>query len=720
METKVLMHKEFEDSYGKLDGSVRNKVLNFMVRLQREPNTPGLDLKHPKGAPSYVRTARVNDHYRAVLVTSGVDGDTEFLSLVAVRSHDDAYEVANSLKLEVNPKTGAAELYKPADLEAALVNAEPAADEGDAPAYLPAAVRQKDLERFGVAPEVAKRLTEVPGEESFLAIAEALPGTQGSAVLDLAFGKDPDEVWQDYGMADTGPVDVDDVAAALRRPISRLSFTAAAAGNEDELRAVLEGDLAAWRVWLHPLQRRLVYHDGWNGPFRVTGGAGTGKTVTAIHRARHLAERLDGSGSTAKVLLTTYTRNLIRAIEAQLVELAGESITDRVDVQNIDSVARAVLTATDAGRRQVAESTLVSDTHDRVLELWRGAAQSCTDDWEPGFLADEWSLVVLGNAIGDEASYLRVARSGRSQRLSRRQRADIWGAVEQFQRLMRAERLMTYTELAARAATALAADPSLRTLFDYRHAVVDEAQDLHPAHWKMLRALIESGTDDLFIVGDAHQRIYGRPAPLSRYGIETRGRSRRLTINYRTSREILRWTIRVADPEVDDLDTEGDSLQGARSVFGGPEPEAHGFQTLHDENEGVAAIVRQWRQDGLGAADIAVFAYEQRFVTAIADALVSAGVEAAVVGPNTAEEKMGDVVRVMTMHRAKGLEYRGVVLARLGDAEFPPAFVKKAVGERRRDELKKVRSVLYVAGSRARERMAVTYTGALTDMVGER
>lgn len=714
MKRHVQLHEMFEDSYDKLDGSVKGKVLNFMVKLQQDPNATGLDFKKPKGAANkYIRTARVNDNYRAVLVDPGGNAA---LYLIAVMTHDDAYEFAGKITLQVNTKTGAAELFDHVALQEAIDSAPMPSAAADTP-FMPASVKSVDLERFGVEAGLAEKLTHVIGEKSFLAIAEALPNTQASAVLDLAFGKSPDDVWRDYAIDEPGPVDPDDIEKALKRPISQLNFTAAAGDNEAELRAVLEGDFAKWRVWLHPLQRNLADHDGWNGPFRVTGGAGTGKTVTALHRARHLAERLDAEGSSASVLMTTYTRNLVRAIEAQLIELAGKEITQRVDVLNVDALARKAVASTETGRTLVSNSTLVHDGDSRVLQLWSVAARQSGQNWEPGFLADEWSLVVLGNSIESEAAYLRVARSGRSRRLSRPQRADIWDTVEHFQRLMRAEGLITFTELAARAAAALVADPKLRDKFNYRFAIVDEAQDLHPAHWKLVRSLVAPGTDDLFIVGDAHQRIYGRPTPLSRYGIETRGRSRRLTINYRTSREILEWILRVADPDVDDLDVDADTLQGSRSVFGGPAPEMFGYNTEAAEYAGIAAIIKHWEDEGLGAADIAVFTYEKRHIDDIVHRLEDDGIKAAKVGSNTPEEKLGDVVRVMTMHRAKGLEYRGVVLARVGENEFPPAYISGKKGDERARELKKLRSVLYVAGSRARERMAVTYVGEPAELL---
>jgi superfamily I DNA/RNA helicase/mRNA-degrading endonuclease RelE of RelBE toxin-antitoxin system len=718
MKTTVLMHDLFENSYNELDGSVRSRVLSFMVKLQQDPDATGLDFKRPKGAASkHVRTARVNDNYRAVLVNAGADDDNSTLWLVAVKKHDDAYRFAETLTLQVNEKTGAAELYDPIALDEALDNARADSSSGDgSDPLMPATVSGADLERFGVAPDVAAELKQVTTEDALQRLVEALPASQGNAVLDLAFGKDPQDVWNDLVIEEPGPIDVDDLDTALKRPLSRLSFTAVDGDNEEELRAVLEGDFAKWRVWLHPLQRKLATHDGWNGPFRVTGGAGTGKTVTAIHRARFLAKQLDLSGADpkVKVLFTTFTRNLAQTIEGQLIQLAGRSITERVHVVNIDALARAVVAATDNGRVFVNSSKIASFS--QIEQLWRTAAQSCKGTWDPTFLEEEWSEVVLGNAIVDEAGYLRVARSGRSQRLSRPQRADVWLAIEQFQLLLRAQSLTTFTELASRAATALASDPDLRDQFGYRHAVIDEAQDLHPAHWKLLRALIPVGTDDLFIVGDAHQRIYGKPAPLSRFGIETRGRARRLTVNYRTSREILRWCLRIADGDADDLDTSTDTLAGARSVFGGPEPESLGFKSTSEEDNGLVAKIEQWIADGYARSDIAVFVYERNDVREICASLEASGVEADVVNEGTKEEKLGDVVRVMTMHRAKGLEYRAVAMARLGSKSFPPYYVQQKHGEEKEQEEKKLLRVLYVAGSRARERLALFWTGELSPL----
>ncbi|WP_043679658.1 UvrD-helicase domain-containing protein [Nocardia vulneris] len=711
MKTQVLIHDLFHKSFAALDGSIRNKVMPFILKIQQEPNATGLDLKQPKGASNkYVRTARVNDQYRAVLLAAGEGASTPALYLIAIKNHDEAYEYAEKLTLQVNAKTGAAELFDAVALDEAVDHArQHRVVDGSLVPLFPSAVRQSDIERFGVTPEIAAQLKSVTDEDALERIITALPASQGNAVLDLAYGKSPDDVWHDLVVEDPGTVDIEDIAGALQRPLSQLSFTTIDVATDDELRIMLEGDFAKWRVWLHPLQRRLATHVGWNGPYRVTGGAGTGKTVTAMHRARFLGNRLRTSRH--KVLFTTFTKNLAHSIESQLKLLAGPPVLENIDVVNIDALARRVVASTDIGRIAVNGANFLADNDSQIRELWSRAALVSTDPWDPAFLAEEWSEVVLGHAITTEAGYIHVPRSGRAERLSRVDRSDVWQAIEQFERLMQSSGLMTFTQLSARAAAMVTADPDLRERFAYRHAVIDEAQDLHPAHWKLLRALIPTDTDDLFIVGDAHQRIYRKRTPLSHLGIETKGRSRRLTINYRTSKEILGWCMRVVDDEVDDLDLATDTLAGARSVFSGPELDVQGFTSGADELRALTARIADWHAGGYALSEVAVCALEHKQVNDVLDALAAAGIPAAEVTDRTDEADLGAAVRVLTMHRAKGLEFRAVALPHLGDDCLPPYYVRNLKGYARGQAEHRLRCLLYVAGSRARERLSLSWSG---------
>lgn len=729
MSGRVVMSDRFTRTYSELDGSMKNRVLDFIVKLQERPDLTGLDLKAPEGvADPRIRTARVTDFWRAVLIELP---ESNGFVLAAVKPHDDAYTYAERLRVGVNEVTGALDVVDAAALDDAITHAHTAGetsggDTGTAPQRGPVldGVRVRDLRRFGVDTDIAERLVEITDESRLLSVAEELPGVQANAVLDLAAGRTVDDVWADLIAEEEPEIDTGDLLKALERPQSRLVFTD---GSADELRAALEGEFTAWRVWLHPLQRRLADKDGWRGPYRVTGGAGTGKTVTAVHRARHLADRLARAGSDEKVLFTTYTRNLARNIESQLTELAGQDILKRVEVVNIDALAYRVLRTADD--RQTRPRQVPDDAPD-VVAAWETARADATEAWETAFLQAEWNQVVLAQGLAERGDYLRAPRSGRGRRLSRPQRAELWAVFERFTQQLNARNLLTFTQAAARAATVArqldphddpGTDSGVRraALPRYRHGVVDEAQDLHPAHWRLVRALVPRGADDLFLVGDAHQRIYGKPLVLSHYGIETRGRSRRLTVNYRTSRQILDWSLRVAyGHAVDDLEGGADSLAGARSEFAGPEPRTAGFDTAAAEKAALVEVVRDWHGAGLEWSQIAVVTRSNNRVAELAGALTEAEVPAAEVGRDTDEHALGDVVRVMTMHRAKGLEYRAVALVGAGRRDLPPRAARELDGDDRDAARARERGLLYVAGSRAREHLYLSWTGEPSELLG--
>lgn len=716
----------FGRSYSELDGSIKNRVLDFVMKLQDRPDMPGLDVKTPEGVTdSRIKTARVTIDWRAVLIQLP---ESNGYLLVAVKPHDDAYTYAGKLRFGVNEVTGALEVVDAAALNEAVTQAEPTGSgepEGARSAKpVLGSVRARDLHAFGLDADLAERLVAITDEDQLLAIADELPGIQANAVLDLAAGRSPETVWGDLIAEQEQDIDTSDVLGALERPLSRLSFTDGR--DVEELRAVLEGEFKKWRVWLHPLQRRLAYHDGWRGPYRVTGGAGTGKTVTAIHRARHLADRLAQEGSDEKVLFTTFTKNLAQTIESQLRELAGPDIGNRVEVRNIDALAQRTLTAGSDGK---ARPRLYGDQDDAIRQAWETALREASGNWDVDFLRAEWDQVVLAKGIGERSEYLQTSRSGRGKRVSRPQRADLWGVFERFTQLLNAQQMMTFTQAASQAAATvrqLNADNETTTdsgvraaqLARYRHVVIDEAQDLHPAHWRLLRALIPVGNDDMFIVGDAHQRIYGKPVVLSHYGIETRGRSRRLTVNYRTSRQILNWSLKVAyGQRADDFEGDDESLAGARSEFGGPEPESSGYSSAVAERSALVERIRSWEDSGIALSQIAIVTRLSKQVDELTDVLADAEIAAVKVTGNTDENALGDEVRVMTMHRAKGLEYRAVALVGANNRDLPPSAVRRLDGDDRDAAWARERSLVYVCGSRARERLYVSWAGEPSELL---
>ena len=284
------------------------------------------------------------------------------------------------------------------------------------------------------------------------------------------------------------------------------------------------------------------------------------------------------------------------------------------------------------------------------------------------------------------------------------QRTAVWRVVEEFQRGLRAERATTFELLTARAAEV--AEPR------YDHVVVDEGQDLHAGHWRFLRGLVAPGPNDLFICEDAHQRIYGERLVLSRYGIETRGRSRRLTLNYRSSRQNLLFALGViSGADIVDSEGEQETVAGYRAAFDGPRPTSRGFTSQGEEADHLAATVQAWLDGGVEPASIGVLVRRQADQERARQALQSAGVPVEVLG--TTQQSTRSAVVVTTMHRAKGMEFSRVVVFGVESAVVPLQFlVDQAPEPEKETALAKERSLLYVACSRARDELVVTWSGA--------
>jgi superfamily I DNA/RNA helicase len=467
-------------------------------------------------------------------------------------------------------------------------------------------------------------------------------------------------------------------------------------------------------VFLHPVQRKIVERS-YNGPARVSGGPGTGKTIVALHRVKHLVDRLPpasagvGAGVGRDILFTTFNKNLAADLRARLVELAGRDILDRVEVVNIDSLAAKVVSDAEPWARR---RHWINDTA-QAVELWEEMLLELGEgDWDASFLHDEWSQVVLGQAVASREEYFRARRAGRGRTLNRAQRAEVWRLVEQFTKRLSEANLWTFRQLAAHAARiekARAESGSHR----YRHVVVDEAQDLSPAHWMLLRAMITPGPNDMFLAGDTHQRIYDSYVSLGSLGIAIRGRSSRLTLSYRSTHEILTVAAALLGGESwDDLDGGTDTLDGYRSVLRGPQPWLHGYPTWADELDGILRQVREWHPPDGSPPSIGVAVPERRLMPEVEAYLNEHGVPAAAIGAEGPRKP--DAVHVGTLHRFKGLEYQRMIVAGVNADVIPAARVE---GSRDTDpqrfdrEVKQARSLLFVAATRARDSLVVSWHG---------
>ena len=724
----------------KLDGSIKRKVYDFFEKLSADDTTAKMHVEPINGASDpRVRTARVDLHYRAVLFKVDDQAGVSTYIYMGTWNHDDAIKLAETATLRVNPINGTLEgligdTSPRAPSEPAVAVAQPVSTPPSS--YLGGVgYALADLtDGLGIDLALAERAMAAPDENALLEAAQRGLDWEANALLELATGLAICDIREKYGFDDQPVVnnlnDDEEIIKALERPASKMQF--AYIDDNEELRRVIEaGDFAAWRIFLHPEQRRYVDTD-FTGPFRLSGGAGTGKTVVAIHRARRLAR----ANPQARIVLTTFNATLAQGLRADLAALDPEvTIADKpgecgVYVGGIDALGSGVLSRAPrevvaaASERVFGKSGLeFGSNRSNADAIWREVAHSVDSGLDanlatPAFLESEYVSVVLANRIATLEQYAAVARPGRGVRLSRPQRIAVWKLVDAYRRASQMDETLSFAEVLMLAAETLRirAEKDGSQLAD--HVIVDEAQDLHAAHWALLRALVAVSPNDLFIAEDSHQRIYGSPIVLSRFGIKIVGRSRRLTLNYRTTAQNLRFAVGVlAGADYADLEQAEETTSDYRSARNGPEPELIPCDSQAAEIHAAAATIKSWLAEGdVEPESIAVLTRSQdgrdRFVRGLGER----GVTARAVDRNA---PVPGQPLVMTMHRAKGMEFSRVILSGADDKHVPsPATLRNLPDEERAEALLRERSLLYVASSRARDALVVTWSGKRTQLLG--
>ncbi|MGY5052489.1 UvrD-helicase domain-containing protein [Streptomyces sp. 900105755] len=698
----------FWESYDVLDRHVKSGVRKAMEKFQRLTVADlyadkGLHLESVnKARDPRMRTIRINDFWRGVVLAPD-DGSDVFL-LVNVVPHDDAYTWAAKRLYTTNSATRGLEVRNVVAIEQLTPALEKAAATADS--LLFAKYSDTVLRELGIDDQVLRAVRTIVDKPQLKAFETLLPEDQCEVLQYLAEGFKPEDVYRDVVAVrrplDAGPEPEENLAVAIANTASRITLVT----GPEELADVLEKPFAAWRVFLHPSQRRVAYRVSYGGPVQVTGGPGTGKTVAALHRVKHLLTR----SADARVLLTTYTNALAASLRENLsVLLDGDpSLLERVDVTTVNAYAHAVVTRHDG--------KVLSPVNDRdERQLWQKVAKQLRLPWTEQFLAQEYRHVILAQDVRTLDSYRAASRRGRGSALSPARREELWSSVELFESLLLERKATTHLRVCARAADLLAASSPT-----HDHVVVDEAQDLHPAQWRVLRRAVAPGSDDLFITGDPHQRIYDAKVSLGSLGIPVTGRTHRLRVNYRSTEEILAWSTRILTPvSVEDLGGEGsDTLAGYRSLLHGRRPRVDGYGSEQAELASLIERVQEWIAQGIRPAEIGVCARFNVLLDKAHDKLVAVGVPVVRVKDHPGADVEG--VRLATMHAMKGLEFRCVAVLGVTASAVPfarevtPTTVDPLQHE---SDLLRERCLLFVACTRAREALAVSWSGAVSPFV---
>ena len=668
----------FTDSLARLSGDEQKAVKKTAFYIQVNPANPGMSLnKLDKSKDKNFWSVRAGSDIQ--LIVHRTPGS---LLLCYADHHDNAYAWAERRKIEVHPKTGAAQLVEIRERVEEIVIPHYVEAELVAPSQpLFARIPDETLLGYGLPAEWLDEVRRITTEDSLLELADHLPSEAAEALLDLATGVTPRMVQP-----------VAPVTDPFAHPDALRRFRVV--NNVEELARALDYPWEKWTVFLHPAQRESVERE-YGGPARISGSAGTGKTIVALHRAVFLAR----AHPDARVLLTTFSETLANALRTKLKRLIGNEprIAERLEVQALNAIARR-LYELNVGRPEIAPP-------DEIRQLLNEAsAEVAGQKVSLHFLMTEWEDVVDAWQLETWEAYRDVVRLGRKTRLPEKQREALWAMFERVRADLKARNLVTYSGLFSRLASHFATVPY--SPFDF--VVVDEAQDLSVAQLRFLAALGQGRSEGLFFAGDLGQRIFQQPFSWKALGVDIRGRSKTLHINYRTSHQIRAQADRLLAPEVGDVDGNMEERRGTISVFNGPEPTLKILDTSEAEIETVGHWLADRMAEGVKPHETGVFVRSTAELERARLAVAAAGLSFKVLDDNV--ETTHGYVSISTMHLAKGLEFRAVVVMACDDEVVPlQERIETAVDESELEEVYNTeRHLLYVACTRARDYLLVT------------
>lgn len=687
----------FTDSLARLTGDEQKLVKTTAFDLQLNPASPGMQFhKLEKAKDKHFWSVRVGSNLRLI-----VHRTEDSLLLCYAGHHDAAYHWAERRRLETHPQTGAAQLVEIRErVEEIVMPAYRKAEERVVPGSpLFAHLSAEALLGYGVPVEWLEDVQRAD-EDGLLALADHLPAEAAEALLQLATGGKPVIVEPltttvRYSIRPV-PSQVDALFNARPSPFDH----PAAQGrfrvihNVEELERALTFPWDKWILFLHPEQRQWVERD-YSGPAKVSGSAGTGKTIVALHRSVFLAR----THPAARVLLTTFSDTLANALQDKIRRLihSAPHLGERLEVHAVNDIGKRLYEAR-FGRAKLASREAI-----RKL-LAEASGQTETSKFTPRFLMTEWEEVVDAWQLDSWEAYRNVRRLGRKTRLPEQQRIVLWSIFERVRARLQEQGLITWAGLFTR----LAADIAERKYPPFDYTVMDEAQDVSIPQLRFLAALGGDRPNGLFFAGDLGQRIFQQSFSWKSVGVDIRGRSRTLHINYRTSHQIRMQADRLLSPEISDVDGNTEKREGTVSVFNGPVPTIRILGSMDEEITSVTGWLRDLGKEGIIPHEMGVFVRSAVEMERACRAVKDAGCPFVVLDEQA--EPANGRVSIGTMHLAKGLEFKAVAVMACDDEVIPLQERIEAVADDA--DLEEVysteRHLLYVACTRARDRLLVT------------
>lgn len=665
-----------------LPKKIQTKVVNFQRKFRECTTANGMHLEPiAQFNDASMRTARIDDNYRAVI---GLIDDNAYLLFVG--THENAYNWGIRKKLVWNDHTQACQLVTVHQITETVVKTE---ESESKETYPYDNVLEEQWLKIGVPEELIAQVKLIKSLDDLELLEEYLPTDAFENIYNLLDGENIDNIIAE--IEDGQAKENEDQLLSNNNKRRFVELT-----DDDALQRILDNDMDKWQLFLHPSQQKLVDAD-YKGTMKVSGGAGTGKTVAALHRLKHLSGNPE-----AKILFTTYTRTLRENLE----ELVKKMVINRsrCTLSNIDQVLIET-----ARQYNIKDGYKILDYSgdEESLKLWREVLETEVTEFDEKFLYDEYIDVIVYFGNTDVKSYMMQQRVGRTKALSRKQRIEIWKLVEKYIELKQERRVVDRLEL-FNETTRYLNDNNIRP---YTNVIADEFQDFSNPELKFLRALVAEGRNDLFLTGDPMQRIYsGRKINFGAAGINVRGvRSRRLKINYRTTEPIKKVAVSVIKGiTFEDMDGGTESMNGYVSlIHGGEKPIYKIVGNATDEVTQTAEWVNECINNQINANDICIAAPSMGLMKELQSYLHTNGIAYKVL-KGTSKQGASNGISLCTLHSLKGLEFKVVVLIGINERNIPskvtegyPFTGMDALDKK--EFLSSKRSLLYVAITRARQ-----------------
>lgn len=687
---KLFIYDKFWDSFLNLNKTTQLKVTEFISKFKENSKSAAVHLESiTVFRDKSLRTARIDQKYRAVL--KEVEPSKLYL-LAWVDNHDEAMDWAKNKIIDWNEQTQAFQVF---DFEEGLMMENPSVSED----IFMGLYTKKELLKIGVPEILIPSVLKIISIDELEKLGSFLPDDIFEKLFYLLDGASIDNLITE--MQEGLATNKDDQFTSKNNSRSFIELT-----DDEMFNEALQGSLQKWKYYLHPSQAAFI-NGNFKGEIKLSGAAGTGKTVAALHRLKFLSIH---SKSDLPILFTTYTKELTNNLKALSEELDIPS--NQYVIENIDSLAFGL-----------AQKYKLLQTRDKVFglssikqpkEIWEQVLEEKLTPFGEDFLQDEYENIILDQNICSKDHYFRASRIGRGKAISRKDRMDIWSLIEDFNSKKEADHLFYKEEVYNLVSKYMAEN----RIYPFSHVIVDELQDFSNIELRFIRTLTSVGENDLFLVGDPLQNIYNKNINFSKIGINIRGyRSRRLRINYRTTDEIKNLAIRVIkDENFENFDGGFESKTGYLSLFHGVAPEYNLFRTKNEELEAVANDIHQLVLDGYTYNDIVVASRTKDAINDFRNYFHKRDIP--YVFKNLLDNK-NEGVRLATFHGLKGLEFKQVYLVDVNDRTLPklPYIYNNFTDKEKKQIVKTERALFYVASSRAIERLIISGVGVASALL---